>query len=51
MERGGVSLTVPEQEIVATDQRWSQVYRAPLPAVEDWNAQLSLGHRHGRSRP
>ncbi|MFZ0529183.1 MAG: RNB domain-containing ribonuclease [Propionicimonas sp.] len=39
--RGGVSLSVPEQEIVASDTRWSLAYRAPLP-VEDWNAQLSL---------
>ncbi len=41
VQRGGVSLSVPEQEIVATDQRWELAYRAPLP-VEDWNAQLSL---------
>lgn len=39
--RGGVSLSVPEQEIVATDTSWQLSYRAPL-AVEDWNAQLSL---------
>ncbi len=41
VQRGGVSLSVPEQEIVATDSRWELAYRAPLP-VEDWNAQLSL---------
>lgn len=41
VRRGGVSLSVPEQEVVATDDRWELVYRAPLP-VEDWNAQLSL---------
>ena len=41
VERGGVSLSVPEQEIVATDSHWELAYRAPLP-VEDWNAQLSL---------
>ncbi len=41
VRRGGVSLSVPEQEIVATDARWELAYRAPLP-VEDWNAQLSL---------
>ena len=39
--RGGVSLSVPEQEVVAPDDRWELAYRAPLP-VEDWNAQLSL---------
>jgi exoribonuclease R len=39
--RGGVSLSVPEQEVHATDSRWELAYRAPLP-VEDWNAQLSL---------
>ncbi|MCA0295705.1 MAG: RNB domain-containing ribonuclease [Actinobacteria bacterium] len=39
--RGGVSLSVPEQEIVPTDGQWKLAYRAALP-VEDWNAQLSL---------
>ncbi|MFT4109958.1 RNB domain-containing ribonuclease [Propionicimonas sp.] len=39
--RGGVSLSVPEQEVVATKDRWALQFRAPLP-VEDWNAQLSL---------
>ena len=39
--RGGVSLSVPEQEVVATGTDWSLAYRATLP-VEDWNAQLSL---------
>jgi exoribonuclease R len=39
--RGGVSLSVPEQEIVPNDGRWQLAYRAALP-VEDWNAQLSL---------
>ena len=39
--RGGVSLSVPEQEIVASGAEWSLAYRATLP-VEDWNAQLSL---------
>ena len=41
VRRGGVSLSVPEQEVVATDSHWELAYRAPLP-VEDWNAQLSL---------
>lgn len=39
--RGGVSLSVPEQEVVAIDDHWTLQFRAPLP-VEDWNAQLSL---------
>lgn len=39
--RGGVSLSVPEQEVRASDSRWTLAFRAPLP-VEDWNAQLSL---------
>ncbi len=39
--RGGVSLSVPEQEVVPTDSRWDLAFRAPLP-VEDWNAELSL---------
>ncbi len=39
--RGGVSLSVPEQEIEPTDGTWKLAYRAALP-VEDWNAQLSL---------
>ncbi|PBC64074.1 ribonuclease II [Streptomyces sp. Tue6028] len=40
-ERGGVSLNVPEQEILDEDGAYELVYRAPLP-VECWNAQLSL---------
>ncbi|MGH3498305.1 MAG: RNB domain-containing ribonuclease [Nocardioidaceae bacterium] len=40
-ERGGVSLPLPEQEIVAEDGRWSLAYRAQSP-VEDWNARISL---------
>jgi len=40
-ERGGVSLSVPEQEVVASDAHWELAYRAPLP-IEDLNAQLSL---------
>lgn len=39
--RGGVSLSVPEQEVVATGRDWTLAYRATLP-IEDWNAQLSL---------
>lgn len=39
--RGGVSLNVPEQEIVEQDSTYTLAYRAPLPA-EGWNAQISL---------
>ncbi|MEU8763133.1 RNB domain-containing ribonuclease [Streptomyces sp. NPDC048659] len=41
VERGGISLDVPEQEVVETDGRFTLHYRAPLP-VDGWNAQLSL---------
>ncbi|MGL5824318.1 MAG: ribonuclease catalytic domain-containing protein, partial [Nocardioides sp.] len=40
-ERGGVSLPLPDQEIVVSDDRWALAYRVPLP-VEGWNAQISL---------
>ncbi|MFJ9346162.1 RNB domain-containing ribonuclease [Streptomyces sp. NPDC101237] len=40
-ERGGISLGVPEQEIVEYDHTYRLSYRAPLPA-ESWNAQISL---------
>jgi len=40
-ERGGVSLQIPEQEVLATDEGWQLEFRAPLP-VEGWNAQISL---------
>ncbi|MGW1777160.1 RNB domain-containing ribonuclease [Streptomyces sp. NPDC002104] len=40
-ERGGISLDVPEQEIVEHEGAYSLVYRAPLPA-DGWNAQISL---------
>ncbi|MGW7102044.1 RNB domain-containing ribonuclease [Streptomyces sp. NPDC054838] len=40
-ERGGISLAVPEQEVVAQDGSYSLAYRAPLPA-DGWNAQISL---------
>ncbi|WP_171162025.1 RNB domain-containing ribonuclease [Streptomyces sp. I05A-00742] len=39
--RGGVSLDVPEQEIVRQDGRYVLEYRTPAPA-EGWNAQISL---------
>ncbi|MFF3873561.1 RNB domain-containing ribonuclease [Streptomyces sp. NPDC001978] len=40
-ERGGISLNVPEQEVVESDHTYQLTYRAPLPA-ERWNAQVSL---------
>lgn len=40
-ERGGISLNVPEQEVVGHDGTYRLVYRATLPA-EGWNAQISL---------
>ncbi|MER7908790.1 MFS transporter [Streptomyces sp. NPDC096068] len=41
IERGGISLDVPEQEIVEKDHGYDLVYRAPFPS-ESWNAQISL---------
>ncbi|MER6956408.1 RNB domain-containing ribonuclease [Streptomyces sp. NPDC000618] len=41
VERGGISLDAPEQEIVERDDGYELTYRAPLPA-DGWNAQLSL---------
>ena len=40
-ERGGVSLPLPEQEVVVADDGWSLRFRSVLP-VEQWNAQISL---------
>jgi exoribonuclease R len=39
--RGGVSLPVPEQEVVTTGHGWQLAFRGLLP-IENWNAQLSL---------
>ncbi|MCX4969003.1 RNB domain-containing ribonuclease [Streptomyces sp. NBC_00654] len=39
--RGGISLNVPEQEIVEHDGSYGLAYRVPLPA-DGWNAQISL---------
>ncbi|MFH7598822.1 RNB domain-containing ribonuclease [Streptomyces racemochromogenes] len=39
--RGGISLNVPEQEVVARDGSYGLTYRAPL-AADGWNAQISL---------
>ncbi|MFF1723537.1 RNB domain-containing ribonuclease [Streptomyces sviceus] len=41
IERGGISLRVPEQEIVERNGSYELTYRAPLPA-DGWNAQISL---------
>lgn len=40
-ERGGVSLPLPEQEVVVGGSGWSLTYRQQQP-VEQWNAQISL---------
>lgn len=39
--RGGVSLSLPDQQVVEDGGRYRLEYRAPLP-TEGWNAQLSL---------
>ncbi len=39
--RGGVSLPLPEQEIVLDGDQWRLEFRDLLP-VESWNAQISL---------
>ncbi|MCX4677575.1 RNB domain-containing ribonuclease [Streptomyces sp. NBC_01433] len=39
--RGGISLNVPEQEIVEHAGSYGLKYRVPLPA-DGWNAQISL---------
>ena len=40
-DRGGVSLPLPDQQVVRADGRYGLAYRAPLP-VEGWNAEISL---------
>lgn len=40
-DRGGVSLPIPEQEVVPVDGGYTLTLRSSLP-VEGWNAQLSL---------
>ncbi|MGN6244715.1 MAG: RNB domain-containing ribonuclease [Motilibacteraceae bacterium] len=40
-ERGGVSLPIPEQEVVPLEGGYTLTLRSSLP-VEGWNAQLSL---------
>ena len=39
--RGGITLPIPEQEVVKDSSGYSLRFRAPLP-VEGWNAQISL---------
>ncbi|GGD30257.1 RNB domain-containing ribonuclease [Nocardioides daphniae] len=39
--RGGVSLPLPEQEVVVTEEEWHLEFRSMTP-VEEWNAQISL---------
>ena len=41
VDRGGISLPIPEQEIVEDGGRFRLGYRVPLP-VESWNEQISL---------
>jgi exoribonuclease R len=47
--RGGVSLELPDQEVVRVDGGYDLRYRAPLP-VEGWNAQVSLLCGHAAAR-
>ncbi|MEU2394217.1 RNB domain-containing ribonuclease [Streptomyces sp. NPDC007369] len=39
--RGGISVTLPDQEITLAGETFRLSYRAPLP-VEGWNEQISL---------
>lgn len=39
--RGGVSLPLPEQEVVVEHDHWRLAFRSMTP-VEEWNAQISL---------
>ncbi len=41
IERGGVSLGLPAQEIGSNGGQWQLAYRVMDP-IEDWNAQISL---------
>ncbi len=41
IDRGGISLNLPSQEILEVDGTYTLVYDESLP-VESWNAQLSL---------
>ena len=41
VDRGGITLNVPAQAVVAHRDGWALEYQTPLP-VENWNAQISL---------
>ena len=41
VERGGVSLPLPDQEVDVSGETWSLSFRDQIPA-EQWNAQMSL---------
>lgn len=41
LDRGGVSLPIPDQEVKVEGDQWSLEFRTPLP-VDGWNAQVSL---------
>jgi exoribonuclease R len=41
VERGGISLPIPEQEVIEDDGHFRLAYRVPVP-VESWNEQISL---------
>lgn len=41
IDRGGVSLNLPDQEVVAQGADWHLEFRRVLP-IEGWNAQISL---------
>lgn len=41
IDRGGVSLNLPDQEVVTSGRNWHLEFRRVLP-VEGWNAQISL---------
>jgi exoribonuclease R len=40
-KRGGVNLTLPDQEVEVSGEQWRLAFRSQLP-VEEWNAQISL---------
>ncbi len=41
VERGGVSLPLPDQEVDVSGETWTLTFRDQIPA-EQWNAQMSL---------
>jgi exoribonuclease R len=41
VERGGISLPIPEQEVIEDGKHFRLAYRVPLE-VESWNEQISL---------